>query len=86
MIKIGSSLSSYNTRLYDQFGNEARSRRPEIANSGDSALLVSGVPVAGRITFEGISPQATNIPLLKLRGRINRKSFEIEFRNIPLAN
>jgi len=85
------SLSTF-TSLYDQFGNEARGQRSEIANSGDSALIVSGVPVSARMTFAGISPQATKIALLKLQGIIQmqrtivRRHFEVEFRNVTLAN
>jgi TolB-like protein len=80
-------ISLYSTRLYDEFGNEARSQRAEIANSDESTLLVSGVPVAARITFQGISPQATKITLLTVRGSAaRRRSFEAVFRNIPLTN
>lgn len=79
-------LSSY-ASLYDEFGNEARGRKPEIANSGNSTLLVSGVPVVARMTFEGISPQATKISLLTLQGStVRRRRVEVVFRNIPLTN
>jgi len=76
----------FNPTLYDEFGNEAQSRRPEIANSSNYTLMISGVPVAVRVTFDGISPQATKISLLTLRGDVNRTRFEVPFRNIPLTN
>jgi TolB-like protein len=78
--------------MYDDAGNGSRGTSSQIANAGtydNAPLLVSGVPVRARITFEGISPQAKRITLLKIlyitaSGR-QRDDFELEFRNVPLV-
>ncbi len=88
---LGCDASS--SSMYDDSGNGTRGTNSQIANAGtydNAPLLVSGVPVRARITFEGISPQASRITLLKIlyitasEGR-RRENFEVEFRNVPLV-
>ena len=84
--------------LFDNYGNKIWASRTELANVnqasyGEKVFLASGVQTKARIIFERVSAKATAITLLSLacrsdettariRGRI--RSFEIEFRNIPL--
>lgn len=75
------------TRMFDEFGNEAQARDMELANSGRGydVTLVSRVPTRARVTFEGVSPQATKITLLELRCGDERGEFYARFRNICLT-
>lgn len=78
----------YNNRLYDDFNNEVKKSRAEIANDSSfspEAFLVRGIPTRARLFFEGISPDATKATLIKIFVSAEGTStFEIQFRNIPL--
>lgn len=87
-------FGDYNSKLFDNMGNEGRPKNVYIANQSGmyfaDAVMVSGVPVKARIEFEGISPQATRISLItilcstrELRGSYTDHS-KVEFRDIPL--
>ncbi len=64
------SHSAKSIRLLDGSGNWVIEKR-----------LMSDIPVAGSITFEGISPQVKKIALLEISG----SSGLFQFRNIPLS-
>lgn len=78
------------TRMFDDFGNEAEARNFQIADKTGTysvtAALITGVPVKARMTFEGISVQATRMTLFHLRFWTDEGQFEIEYRNIPLRD
>ncbi len=76
-------IYEYESRLFDNFGNEYKGREVKIANAGDDATLVSGVPVKARIVFEGVSAEATKITKLRLKAWAE-SSFIIEYQDIPL--
>lgn len=75
------------TRMFDDFGNESEGRNYQIADKtgvyGVEAALITGVPVKARMTFEGISPQATRMTLFHLQW-YSEGDFVVEYRNIPL--
>jgi len=78
------NLTMSRITMFDNFGNESKNGKVQIANSSWSAFLVSGVPVKVRITFQNISPEASEITLLKLTiGSIRNRSY-VEYRGIPL--
>lgn len=70
-------------------GTTARLANKTVAyNSAPSALMVKDVVVRGRVKFDGVSPDATRIALLKL-AFITRPSevnpdLVVSFRNVPL--
>lgn len=87
-------FGDYNSKLFDNMGNEGRPKNVLIANQSGmyfaDTVMVSGVPVKARVEFEGISPQATRISLMtilcftrELSGSYTDQS-KVEFRNIPL--
>src|SRR5262245_30284346 len=81
------------SRMFDDHGNESRTRMMRLANSKSpsysvKSLLVSGVPTAGSLTFEEVSLQATRITLLELNchdDSSNTGWFKVQFRNICLT-
>ena len=78
------NLTISSITMFDNFGNESKYGKVQIANSSRSAFLVSGVPIKVRITFQNISPEANEITLLKLTiGSIRNRSY-VEYRGIPL--
>jgi TolB-like protein len=78
----------WEAKLYDDFNNEVKQNRAELANESGSwatAFLVNGVATKARVFFEGISPNATRATLIKFNFKAENSSwFEIQFRNIPL--
>jgi TolB-like protein len=83
------------SRMFDDHGNQSRTRMMRLANSKSpsnlvQSLLVSGVPTPGSLTFEEVSPQATKITLLELNCHDGSNSsynswFKVQFRNICLT-
>jgi TolB-like protein len=75
------------TTMFDDFGNEVRSREVRIADkSGGSAdaALISGVPTKARVAFDGVSPEATKMTLFHLQFFGDAGYFAVEYRNVPL--
>lgn len=83
-------LGINNTKMFDDFGNEAEARNFQIADKtgtyGTDAALISGIPVRARMNFDGVSPQATRMTLFHLHWYTQEGDFEIEYRNIPLRD
>lgn len=75
------------TRMFDDFGNEARPREIVVADKTgvmDRPLLISGVKTKARVVFEGVSPQATKLTLLRIACWGDAGFFQITYRDIPL--
>lgn len=75
--------------MFDEFGNEARPREIVIADKvitqfRDPPLLISGVKTKARVTFEGVSPQATRMTLFRVECYGDAGYFQITYRDIPL--
>lgn len=77
------TIGTYDSRLFDDYGNEYKGREVRIANAGDQATLISGVPVKARIVFEGVSADATKITKLRVKAWAG-DSFYVDYQNIPL--
>ena len=84
------------SKLYDDFGNNYTPSRAELANQTQtferygqghvSNTLIYSVPVRAAISFEDISPQATQISSLKLKFGVEQEGwFWVTFVNIPLV-
>jgi curli biogenesis system outer membrane secretion channel CsgG len=86
-------LSTYESTgpssLFDDAGNEAAVAYVRLGNKDGEQVhstLVAGVAVKAMLRFEGISPQAEKIALLKIKGFIaGGPRVEAEFRNIPIG-
>lgn len=80
-------LDAYASRLYDDRGNEYMGDRVWIANVKSGAggfadhTLISQVRVEGKMTFSGVSSEATKIALLRLHC-FSGSSYDPEFRDI----
>lgn len=76
------------TTMFDDFGNESQAKELQIADktgySSVDAALISGVPVRARLSFEGISPEATRMTLFHVQLNDPGGYFQIEYRNVPL--
>lgn len=77
--------------MIDDQGNEARLLSSRVANKNgyETSMLLPGVPVKSKITFQGVAEDAKEAKLLVIafRARISSyavNSFKVEFRNIPL--
>ncbi len=85
-------LGCERTRLFDDLGNSYGTSRIKFANAGMAipfcgvlGMMVSGVRGAGEIQFNNVSPQATKVTLLQIRGAADRQvPLDITFRNVPL--
>jgi TolB-like protein len=86
-------LSTYEltdpSRLFDDSGNQFMAARVRLGNRvGEqvNAVLVAGVRMKATLRFEGISPQARGISLLKVKGTIADGGFvSVDFRGVKLA-
>lgn len=84
-------LDAYASSLYDDRGNEYRGDRVWIANVKSGAggfadhTLISQVSVDGKMTFSGVSSEATKIALLRIHC-FSDSSYDPEFRDIPFNN
>ncbi|GAK55591.1 hypothetical protein U27_02425 [Candidatus Vecturithrix granuli] len=76
---------NYNTRIFDDIGNEYRAIEAQLGNNIDPYnaynSLVAGIPTKASVKFEGISPQASFIALLDL----NCIDFAVQYRNVPFS-
>ena len=75
--------------LFDDQGNEYRAERVRLASKEGSwadAILVSGITVNLRVTFQDVSPQIRQITLLYLHVDAYRggREFAVQFRGISL--
>jgi hypothetical protein len=77
--------------MIDDQGNEARTLTARVANKNgyETSLLLPGVAVKAKITFQGAAEDAREAKLLVIafRARISPtavNSFKVEFRNVPL--
>lgn len=74
--------------LFDDFNNEVRSNRIELANEasyGVRAYLVSGIKTRARIIFDKVSAEATTATLISISlDSDNTQAFNVRYRNIPL--
>jgi TolB-like protein len=80
----------FGTKMFDDFGNEARPQSFQIADklSGGygvgETVVISGVATKARVVFEGVSPEATKMTLFQVSVYGDSGNFQIEYRNIPL--
>ena len=83
-------ISFNNTsRLFDDQGNEYRAERVRLASKEGGwaeAILVSGITVNLRLTFQDVSPHIRQITLLHLQVNVSNggKDFGVQFRGISL--
>ena len=74
--------------LFDDFNNQTKSSRIELANNKSwsvTAFLVSGVRTKARVIFNGILAKANKASLLTLNfDSTNTQRFKVNFRNVPL--
>lgn len=79
---------SWNSRLFDDQGNEYKADRVRLGtkeNSAGDAVLVSGITVNLRITFQDVSPRTGQITLLNIEvGVYEGRNFNVQFRGISL--
>ena len=79
---------SNSSRLFDDQGNEYRAERVRLASKEGGwavAILVSGITVNLRLTFQDVSPHIRQITLLHLHVSVsNGKDFGVQFRGISL--
>lgn len=79
---------SGNSRLFDDFGNEYRVRRIQIANNSSSGTLskdlIARVPTKASLEFQGISEEATAVAALELVFSGGTWS-SLKFRNITIS-
>ncbi|MEA3475911.1 MAG: FlgO family outer membrane protein [Candidatus Cloacimonadota bacterium] len=90
-------LSAYNSRIFDNFGNEYQAKEAQLANKEGmqpKSLLVSGVPTSLILSFDNVSKEARSVALLQIYfnlwssyfGHIDiSKSPNACLRNIPLT-
>jgi TolB-like protein len=74
--------------LFDEVGNSHNSNSIQLANElySGQQLLISGVPTSARVKFDGVSPQASRITLLRISLWVQSGTFfEVEFRNVSLV-
>lgn len=74
--------------LFDEVGNSHNSNSIQLANEMYSGqqLLISGVPTSARVKFDGVSPQASKITLLRISLWVQSGTFfVVEFRNVSLV-
>lgn len=74
--------------LFDDQGNEYRAEHVRLASKEGSqayAVLVSGITVNLRLTFQGVSPNVRQITLLNILVALQDfKAFNVQFRGISL--
>jgi TolB-like protein len=81
---VNETIYAGSSRLFDGEGNEYHGQHVIFGtDSGGSAgtRLASGIPVRGRITFDGIPPESQRATLLELL----TDRYRIQFRNVPLV-
>ena len=84
-ISFGSS-----SRLFDDQGNEYEAERVRLASKEGywaDAILVAGITVNLRLTFQNVSPRTRQITLLNLYVNVYRnggRDFNVQFRGISL--
>ena len=87
-LEILSYVHDTGTRAYDDYGNEYKAEPIQLANKSSdrsiSNILVNDVPTKAILTFKGVASEAMMIALLKIHANVDRKSFFISLRNIPL--
>lgn len=74
----------YESRLYDEGGNEYHPDGFSIANSGREAILVQGIPTRAALVFRNVA-ETHNLTLLSLRGYFDGWQ-TVQFRNVPVAH
>lgn len=86
------TLDAYASRMFDDRGNEYMGERVWIANVKSGAggfadhMLVSQVRTDSKITFSGVSSEASKIALLRIHCSFSGSSYDLEFRNITFQN
>ena len=79
---------SYNTRAFDNFGNQDSSVMCTIANKDYLAELVANVPVSVSLQFSGFSAAASSLPLITIVGvryEMSSLGYTVSFRNVPIT-
>jgi hypothetical protein len=93
----GSTMAGYNSRAFDNAGNESYAEMCVIGNqesdTGPSvhATLISGVPVEASILFPRIGASASSLSLITIIGvAVNNSTnattnMTVSFRSVPLV-
>ena len=77
------------TRLFDNLGREYRPSQFQLGEKQSSSrvnvrkMMISGIPIAGSVTFQGIAPEATSVAVLQL-SVANPHWSTFKFRDIEL--